>query len=695
MTETLIDPRDAFLEEGLNQALTVPERELVDYVANRQSNNTLEVAAALGVAFLAYRFFMKRHVAKEMEDKANRTNLENAIDMSWKVYKRGWVKTVSPHILAGFEEGVREVIGRDVPRSYLLEIAEGYSGDLGDHINDVSKKAMLDGFQAQINRKVPPARALQRVLTAFGVTPRAMNSLVSVWLSDNPKKLSAMVFEDAVEQRGKTIINADVMKRGKMIGDNEAWGARSQAKQIVWMYGQEQGTIPKNATRRWVTADDEKVCPTCGPLHQRSVPLNKQFESAGEKAWAPPLHVNCRCDIELDWADTPDLNRELRLLLEGELVTKARGTDPYDRDQSGRFARQESRQTKPKLQVKERSRVRHKYSPEVQQAMLKLEQDATKAEIDEMLDRAFKEQAKPSEPPMKPKLKPVMRKKSILRDKPLIKPDEVAEPTLSEAPEAQLKQPQMKPPRMKPVKLTTKDVNLIAPQDAKTSKSTNLGDYDTLSKPVAILLEQGDVQLDSSGAAHFYMGEDEPDWTGFDEYTFEDWKEHGAWGINIALKTYWDNWSETHITEFQDELANDDGYMIKTLHNGVHLYITEDAYRDALEYAVMRDDHFGQHELQLNATSESFAEPFEMYVTVNSLADALQLTHKANDQRPIIAVTYQLFQDAKPKYDENMNLMSATNPGRWAQSSPVTHTVDQAKLNYLHKLIYVDPVDVD
>jgi uncharacterized protein with gpF-like domain len=38
---------------------------------------------------------------------------------------------------------------------------------------------------------------------------------------------------------------------------------------------------------QWQTADDERVCPECGPLHGLAWP-----EDDGPQ---PPLHVNCRC----------------------------------------------------------------------------------------------------------------------------------------------------------------------------------------------------------------------------------------------------------------------------------------------------------------------------------------------------------------------------------------------------------------
>ncbi|GAH83549.1 unnamed protein product, partial [marine sediment metagenome] len=48
--------------------------------------------------------------------------------------------------------------------------------------------------------------------------------------------------------------------------------------------------------QRWLTAEDERVCPVCGPLdHTTEDTWRAAFPSG------PPAHVNCRCvtDVEL------------------------------------------------------------------------------------------------------------------------------------------------------------------------------------------------------------------------------------------------------------------------------------------------------------------------------------------------------------------------------------------------------------
>lgn len=47
---------------------------------------------------------------------------------------------------------------------------------------------------------------------------------------------------------------------------------------------------------RWYTAEDETVCPECGPL------AGIVWEE-GQGGAVPPLHVNCRCQRDIAWTE--------------------------------------------------------------------------------------------------------------------------------------------------------------------------------------------------------------------------------------------------------------------------------------------------------------------------------------------------------------------------------------------------------
>lgn len=288
--------------------------------------NLLAVAAALGAAFFGYRMYMQRRLREEAKGKQlSAKQLLETANRVYDDYSNMWTRTVLPHLVSGYADGLVDVKTGNIPEEVLLEIAEGYAVRLGEHLNQVSSEAAVRGYQAQLNRKVPPARALNNVLDAFGVPPRAMNTLVNVWTSEEPKIISDVTPIDRRKARGKVLIEQSLASRAKVLGDNEAWSTREQAKQIVWMYGVQTGAVSPDTMRRWITAHDERVCPTCGPMDGVTMPIAERFQVRGYgRVWAPPLHPNCRCDVELDLDMTGGMASTVKESVGKSLVAKAR-----------------------------------------------------------------------------------------------------------------------------------------------------------------------------------------------------------------------------------------------------------------------------------------------------------------------------------------------------------------------------------
>lgn len=51
-------------------------------------------------------------------------------------------------------------------------------------------------------------------------------------------------------------------------------------------------------SKRWITQNDDKVCPICLPLEGKTVPQASTFSvEPGTTISAPPAHPDCRCRI--------------------------------------------------------------------------------------------------------------------------------------------------------------------------------------------------------------------------------------------------------------------------------------------------------------------------------------------------------------------------------------------------------------
>lgn len=78
--------------------------------------------------------------------------------------------------------------------------------------------------------------------------------------------------------------------RARMISATEVTRAYAEGNTMAW---QATGLV---GSHRWNTANDELVCPLCGPLDGQTVELGQPFVVAGDgPITKPPRHVNCRC----------------------------------------------------------------------------------------------------------------------------------------------------------------------------------------------------------------------------------------------------------------------------------------------------------------------------------------------------------------------------------------------------------------
>jgi SPP1 gp7 family putative phage head morphogenesis protein len=75
-------------------------------------------------------------------------------------------------------------------------------------------------------------------------------------------------------------------KRAELIAVTEVTRAFAEGNMRAW---RETGVVQK---RRWNTANDELVCPICGPLNGKVVGMDEPFAPGID---SPPAHPRCRC----------------------------------------------------------------------------------------------------------------------------------------------------------------------------------------------------------------------------------------------------------------------------------------------------------------------------------------------------------------------------------------------------------------
>lgn len=86
--------------------------------------------------------------------------------------------------------------------------------------------------------------------------------------------------------------------RANLIAITEVTKASSEAARFAARLGMQAGG-EQVLVAEWMTMADERVCPTCGPLHGMQVQDGQPFTHprTGEQIDQPPAHPACRCMI--------------------------------------------------------------------------------------------------------------------------------------------------------------------------------------------------------------------------------------------------------------------------------------------------------------------------------------------------------------------------------------------------------------
>jgi len=140
--------------------------------------------------------------------------------------------------------------------------------------------------------------------------------------------------------------------RGNMIARTEVAQAVSRGQLTFWRGMQTKGWLPQRTQRIWITAQDELVCPVCGPMQGVPVDLGSPWLlDNGKQVLVPPeSHPHCRCTTGLIFHDElgkvdkwqPNLHLPLVAALSATAeLSKSKSTNtqgnPWHSNETGRF----------------------------------------------------------------------------------------------------------------------------------------------------------------------------------------------------------------------------------------------------------------------------------------------------------------------------------------------------------------------
>lgn len=283
-------------------------------------SHIVEIGVGLAAAYLAYRWWVKGRLAEHRPGTPEESR--SAANLALRGAREVWDRLARPAVLSAYTAAGGNAIAYPV----VERMAQAYVNELGDYVDATSVDALVEGFTAQISNGWGDGIAWMRASEGYGLDGRQMRSYLSGLMAQDKTKYTGEPIPPGAIKK----IDTAVLQRADRIGMNESRKAVQMGKNMVWLAMAAQGDLPPGTMKKWVTAEDERVCVVCGPLDQVTIPLHQQFESAGQKFYAPVVHPNCRCNLEIVY---PPL----------DVVKKDVAGDPYTRNRNGEFAVREER----------------------------------------------------------------------------------------------------------------------------------------------------------------------------------------------------------------------------------------------------------------------------------------------------------------------------------------------------------------
>lgn len=368
----------------------------VEIAALTAANSSVDPETSWREALLAYRLFAMRRARDELLNATvvNETVIRQVLDAAWQVYFPVFRRATGPMIAEAYIRAFRNVEQGNVPIQLIYTLANEHADRVGVYFNDTSNDAMVQGFNTFVNRQVPQRAAIERVIDAYGLSPRQMSGYTSA-AQLYPSKMETST-PKGVKAKIKSYIGKSIADRLNVFKRQEAHNLDMQAQQVAWMWLVENNKLPGTAEKMWLTAADEKVCKICGPMNKKKVAVNARFELPnGNRLYVPGAHVNCRCQV--------------RLQVNPFTVSKAndwdadehpRGGNPANR---GQFSRKPG---PPKVETKVREKVDSPFLEEVMRGVEEVTREKPKLNISDPKPslRISPPALRPSEPLAKPSL---------------------------------------------------------------------------------------------------------------------------------------------------------------------------------------------------------------------------------------------------------------------------------------------------
>jgi SPP1 gp7 family putative phage head morphogenesis protein len=188
----------------------------------------------------------------------------------------------------------------DVTHPRAVDTVRRMSNELNGLMTNSVKEVMGDLLAEGIEGNMGRTELRRMIGQRIGLTPylqNAVNNYQDGLLAAGRKKRDAMRMAGEYADR-LTRYRAEVVSR------TEISRAMSLGQWEYWQQAKDNGVIPFDSQRVWITAEDERTCPVCAPMDGEVAAMDGGWETAnGFVEYPSQTHPQCRCTTGLVFPD--------------------------------------------------------------------------------------------------------------------------------------------------------------------------------------------------------------------------------------------------------------------------------------------------------------------------------------------------------------------------------------------------------
>ncbi len=163
-------------------------------------------------------------------------------------------------------------------------------------ISGGSRRSIKNIIAEMISSSESARRAARQIRDVIGLTVPQQKALANQRVAMVEAGATKDVIERTLAKRSEQMLN----ERAFAIARNESFTAVAAGRQMYWEQLVVRGVLDPDTLRKWITAEDERVCPICLPMHNQIRRLNESFaKGTGGTTLTTPAHVTCRCSVIL------------------------------------------------------------------------------------------------------------------------------------------------------------------------------------------------------------------------------------------------------------------------------------------------------------------------------------------------------------------------------------------------------------